>query len=87
MSKVAESKKRQGYRTKPNTCSNCAHFTSEKVLPAFCAERNDLSVLAGFPRPYSVEQFGVDVNKRCSLGGFAVNKSATCNEHQRKEPT
>ncbi len=29
MSKQSEAKKQQGYRTKPDTCANCAHYTSK----------------------------------------------------------
>ncbi len=60
MSKQSEAKKQQGYRTKPDTCSNCAHYASKIEVHSY---------------------WQVESEKRCGLGGFAVNKTGTCNEH------
>ena len=64
MSKQAEAKEAQGYRTTPDTCSNCAHYRSKQVAKS----RGQWS--------WTEEQ-----NKRCRIGGFAVNKTATCKLH------
>lgn len=61
MSKQSEAKKQQGYRTKPDTCANCAHYTSKIEVNSYWEVESE--------------------RRRCGLGGFAVNKTATCNEH------
>ena len=60
MSKQSEAKKQQGNRTKPVTCSNCAHHTSKIEVHSY---------------------WQVESERRCGLGGFAVNKTGTCDEH------
>lgn len=81
MSKQSEAKEKQGYVAKaPKTCGNCANFTCDLELPAWMA-RLKVDPLG---RPYSIEEYGHETNKRCGLGGFAVKKSGTCNEFSGK---
>jgi len=62
-SKTQNAKDVQGYTKKPMQCNNCAHYTSEMVdLPA-----------GNWGKAYQVEK-----NKRCGIGGFAVQSSASC---------
>lgn len=64
-------KAQQGYRTRPDTCHNCAHV------------RYDVKHVPG-TRPYNrYELFPQHVNPHCGLGGFAVALGAVCNQHQR----
>ncbi len=63
MSKQSEAKKLQGYRTDPACCKNCKHYRSEMVeIP---------SSHWGYART-------VEKNKRCAIGGFAVQSTAHC---------
>lgn len=82
-SKVAAAKERQAYNPSPaaKTCGNCLHFVSERALPEWMARSNE----SGRNRPFKVENYGIETNKRCGIGGFAVKKMATCNEFKRKE--
>jgi hypothetical protein len=72
MSKQAEAREAQGYRTEPRNCSNCAHYRSDitEHPPAF-----------SWGNPYTTES-----NRRCSLGSFAVKKTATCDRWAAGEP-
>ena len=70
MSKQSEAKERQNYDPKPihKICSNCSAFTSVVV-----------DVKGWGNTVYAEEK-----NMRCGIGGFAVKKGGTCNEHKRK---
>lgn len=83
MSKQSEAKNEQGYLAKSNTCSNCGHFQSDVILPAWCVETNKIHEARGAKPHYVLGEThgGVERNMRCSVGGFAVKKSATCNIH------
>lgn len=85
MSKVSEEKAKRGYRTKPDTCANCEYLDSEIALPAWMAERNKRDSEHGLRQRYNIEDHGVEKKLRCSSGGFAVQKTATCDYHKRKE--
>ena len=62
-SKTQEAKDAQGYTKKPMQCNNCANYKSEMVaMPA-----------DGWRGAYTAEK-----NKRCGVGGFAVQSSASC---------
>lgn len=82
-SKQAEAKEAQGYTTAANNCGNCANMTSERALPAWIVRENEERSRVGM-RPHSVEIFGVEKNLRCGIGGFAINKTATCAKHMPK---
>jgi hypothetical protein len=64
-----EAKKQVGYEDKPvlPVCKNCKGFTSEKVLPQWMKQIG-----------YSVEQYGVEKNIRCSVHGFEIKKMGSC---------
>lgn len=67
MSKQSEAKEKQGYIAKPvaRVCANCAYYRSDVVEhPPYYS----------WSKPYHEEK-----NRRCDIGGFAVNKTATCN--------
>ena len=65
MSKQSEAKIQQGYVDKavPKTCGQCLHFTSDTVTRT----------------TIWLEAYTIESNLRCSIGGFAVKKMATCN--------
>lgn len=72
LSKQREAKKEQNYSRELNTCSNCKHYQSEYVEKRYEA--------------FSGTQTWVEEkNKRCGIGGFAVNKMATCNLHDLRK--
>jgi hypothetical protein len=74
-SKQEQTKTAQGYRTVPQNCGNCQHHSSEKKLPKWMERRNqDLGPRAAF----SLDIYGAERNHRCTLGGFAVKVTATC---------
>lgn len=65
MNKQSEAKAAQNYRKTANTCSNCAHYKSEIV-------------------EFNSSWYGKRTKEtgiHCSLGGFAVLKTATCDRH------
>ena len=68
MSKQSEAKQAQGYTRTLKTCANCKHFTCEVTN-----HKNPLG-----------QSYTIDRNLRCSIGGFKVNKTATCNLHEQK---
>ena len=61
-SKTQDAKDGQGYTKKPQQCNNCKHYTSEFV-----------DLVSDWRPAYKEEK-----NKRCSIGGFAVQSSASC---------
>lgn len=71
MSKVQQAKEAQGYNPKPMpaTCMNCRHFTSKKET---------------MYRPWDTYTWTKESELRCGLGGFAVKKSATCDDWRGK---
>ena len=74
MSKQSEAKKAQGYRrASERTCSNCAHYTSKTEL---------VKRWEGDTRPWGKESM-----KRCKLGGFAVTKTAVCEQWRSERQT
>lgn len=80
MSKQSDAKAAQRYQDKPvpQTCSNCTHFRSERVLSAWVAAEKSDGEKHWHGREYSVELDGIEKNRRCDLGGFAIKKTATC---------
>lgn len=69
ISKVQKLKTEQGYTKESACCKNCNSFSSDLV-------------------PNGRTWSGIDVfkesNKRCLIGGFAVQSSAYCKEFKRK---
>ena len=82
MIKQSIAKAAQGYEPKPvsSTCGNCANFTSELRLSAYCIHKNAKDVARGMKPAFTVENYGQERNLRCALGGFAVKKTATCRQ-------
>jgi hypothetical protein len=73
MSKQSDAKERQMYTPKfvPMTCSNCAHMKCDMELPAWMGKQ---------PGVWD-DKYKLEKNHRCGLGGFAVKKMGSCNEH------
>ena len=67
-SKTQELKDSQGYTKSPMQCNNCKHYKSEMK-----------TVNTRFGDAYKEEK-----NKRCGIGGFAVQSSASCNSYIKK---
>lgn len=65
MSKQSKAKAEQNYRKVADTCANCAHFSSKIE-----------KLKPTFYGPWEKE-----TDKHCTLGGFAVGKTATCDQH------
>jgi hypothetical protein len=71
MSKQSENKDAQGYRKQSMSCQHCKHFSSEfKDRRPTWASSN-----------YVITE---EKNIRCNLGGFAVQKTASCDKFERK---
>jgi len=68
MSKQSEAKKAQNYRENADTCANCANYQSELIEKKYDGYNGIL---------VWTEEKG----KRCAVGGFAVKKTATCDQH------
>jgi hypothetical protein len=70
MSKQSEAKEKQGYVEKfvPTVCSNCAHYTFDRVQTQEGTT-------------WRPEGWFADKNLRCGIGGFAVKKTGSCAEH------
>ena len=63
-SKTQKMKDDQDYIKKPQQCNNCQHYKSEFV---------DMPADYYRPNAYRVEK-----HKRCGIGDFAVQSSASC---------
>lgn len=87
MSKQSKAKDTQGYDPKPQPaiCSRCAHYQSEKKLPAWMEQAKADGEKHWHGRAYSIELDGIEGNLRCGLGGFAIKKTATCQKFERKD--
>lgn len=68
MTKLEQLKASQGYLLSAATCRTCKHFMSDKEM-----------IKGVYGGEYTKEK-----NKRCSLGGFKVKVTATCNEWDQK---
>lgn len=82
MSKQSEAKEAQGYEPKPTsaTCGNCAHFKVGLALPEWAVRANIQR-----PNRYGPE-YAREKYLRCSIGGFAVKKMATCSKFAAQKP-
>jgi hypothetical protein len=77
-SKHETAKAEQQYRTEQRNCGNCALRRSEFGLSKWMCDRNKEDVAEGLTEPYPLETYGSEKKQRCSIGGFAVKKTATC---------
>lgn len=81
MSKQALAKQQQGYSTEPTNCGNCKHRSCVKELPSWMIGDRIYDTEIGRQR-HSIEK-----NQRCTIGGFAVKKTARCNMWEQYIPT
>ena len=63
VSKTQQAKDDQGYTKKPQQCNNCKNYKSEMIY---------------MPADRWCGAYQVEKNKRCMIGGFAVQSSASC---------
>jgi len=68
MSKQSEAKESQGYSTTTHACQNCKHYTEKR--------EQQPGVFGGTWDKVS--------EKRCGIGGFAVEMTAWCKEFEMK---
>lgn len=71
-SKVQQVKEAQGYTKASACCKECMAFRSDRM---------QIPGALSWHMPRYAEK-----NKRCDIGGFAVQSSASCNFFKRKEP-
>ena len=74
ISKQAQAKLDQNYRKKPDSCSNCVNYECAIVK---VDHENWRGIVVG-----SHEE---EKNKICTIGNFAVMKSAVCDKHELKK--
>ena len=77
--KLERQKEFVGYRTTHNTCGGCKYFTSEKKLSPWMLKSNE----AGHSQ-YTAEFSGHETSMKCTMHGFAVKKTAVCNNFEGK---
>lgn len=70
MSKQSEAKEKQGFQKKSPNCSNCKHFTSDKVK---------------VDSKWNSNGYVEEKNLRCGIGEFKVGKSNWCKLHELHE--
>ncbi len=75
---TVQKRENAGYQETPSTCSKCAHFQSEKELPAWMRADNEKKVSLGRNPIYSIASSGIDRKLKCSIHGFSVKKMAVC---------
>lgn len=83
-SKVEKAKADQGYTMDSPICGNCAHYTSEMMLPAWMQKRNKQDRELGVAESFSDKHATDEKNKRCMLGNFTVKKTAWCKRWEAK---
>lgn len=74
MSKQSEAKEAQGYLKQSMSCQHCKHFSSEFI------DRNPTWASSSY---IITEEKSI----RCMLGGFSVQKTASCDKFERKTPS
>lgn len=75
-----------GYSTaQQKSCGNCAEFTTKTELPRWMKEDNEKRKNEGEQPRFNVAVHGVEKQLRCAKYGFAVTKSARCNDWKKKE--
>ncbi len=75
-----------GYDAKPMlTCMHCTHYSCDVGLQKWALNENALRIASGRQEKYIIIGYGVETNHRCTLGGFAVKKMATCNKFVKKD--
>jgi hypothetical protein len=69
MSKQSEAKDSQNYRKQPMCCQCCTHFSMDRVE---------------VKKSWLINPVIEDKNIRCNLGGFSVQKTASCDKFAAK---
>jgi hypothetical protein len=68
MSKQSEAKEAQNCRKQPLCCQYCNHFSLDYIE---------------VKKTWLIKPVMTEKNLRCTLGGFAVNKTASCDRFER----
>ena len=68
MSKHSNAKLAQNYRMTHDACANCGNYESQFVVKIYDAWNGK-------------QTWTEEKGKRCSIGGFPVNKTAVCDLH------
>ena len=79
---TVQKRENAGYQETPSTCSKCAHFQSEKELPAWMRAENEKMVSLGRNPTHSIASSGIERKLKCSIHGFSVKKMAVCNNFE-----
>lgn len=77
MSKQSENKEFQGYTTELKNCGNCARMVFDMRAPAW--------ILKGEYSDAFKEGNKQEAGHRCSIGSFAVKKTASCKLWEPKQ--
>jgi tRNA U34 2-thiouridine synthase MnmA/TrmU len=88
MSKQSDAKAAQGYQDKPtpHICMHCTQFAMDIALPNWAAKINAEATAKGHTPRYRLSEYGKEKNKRCTIGGFVVKKTATCKQFDLAPP-
>lgn len=70
-SKTQDTKDAQKYTKQAMQCNNCKNYKSDKVE---------------MPAKLGCFSYVAEKNKRCGIGDFAVQSSASCDLYERAEP-
>jgi hypothetical protein len=77
---VSEIKKTDvGYTKDLKRCGNCRALSSQLLLPDWMAKENAKTAAEFGKCAYPIGRYGVEKNIRCSIHGFAVQRTAVCN--------
>jgi hypothetical protein len=74
-----------GYTKVLSRCGNCASFSSQIVMPAWMVKANE-SADSGDELYIAEKNLVVEKNMRCSVHGFAIQRTAVCNFWNPKPP-
>ena len=74
MSKQSDAKEKQGYTSDVKKCATCKNFKFDLRVSLWMEDQNQQS-----PGKWPVKEYGIQKNKRCQIGGFAVKSTAVCN--------
>lgn len=86
---IEEARASVGYVPKAMTCSQCAHFRTDKAIIPWMAAENDRRQEQGLPIRYDPRSLANqhDVNARCEQPGvvpFSVKRSGQCRNWAEK---
>lgn len=86
MSKQSDAKAAQGYVVTPEQrlCGGCRCLEIPIALSRRDQEFNEIAIRDGGKPRYTIERYGQPMTPRCGLGGFAVKRSATCEQWRAK---